>query len=708
MSIRAQEGNVTLITALTAGLMLLVILLATGIAQNSGGSTRMQASSDGAALTAASGYIMALNDDTLLDTIQWAVDAVGHLGNALEIAGAAIIAAATAAEAFSLGLASAAVAILIAFGTTLISAGSTLISIGQTMSNVVDNFVTVAKQVVDIAKYVLAIANSTIIASNNGYLGFMLPAALNAAGALKYDKTDADKIVRHAKEITSDTGTPASDGQGLYIKASLKETLRRAALRDLWTGGKQGQQRGHNTFQIWNSPTPGCNPDTWDTVGADPTNVQFDSHGVLQPAKAIKRDCSSEFKYLVQLLNRAFNAQIADLKGLRAKINLPNVFDDSQGSLQDANSEIDSTISDLQKIVGGAPQGPSQVGIGANGPQSDLFPSVPSGLSNQDWANYVYSYYHSTGRGQACKGASAATYTGANVPFTPYGDGSNDKNQTFFGCLTAESQNNPANPGSIPGAHSLGVTTTQNNQSSTTNYWWTGTQNRDVQSSDVGSPPGPAGTPCCWDFRTTDDYAKNKRFVGDTDGMLNYVKEVLRYGHTTKGGEASNPITFLAFQKLDPTYMQETTARLSGQSKPPSQYSVAATMVDVKIAADDNDRISFAQFCGKIFDGDPNDDSLLGFLPNNGAAWCTAFANLLIGAASAINSAPQPIKALLDAIFGTPPPTQVYHAEMHVPAATTEICQALNVIKEIQQGTSSVDAVWKEVTNPPQSVATSC
>jgi hypothetical protein len=715
--LKAHEGNVTIITALTACLLLLVVFMATGVGQNASGSTRMQASTDGAALTAASGYIMALNDDTLLDTIQWAVDAVGRLGTALQVAGAVIISIATAAAALSLGLASAASAVLIAFGTTLISAGSTLRSVSSAMNAVVKPFIKIAKVVVDIAKYVLAIANSTIIASNNGFLGFMLPAGLKPAGALKYDKTDADKAVRHANSITSDTQTPDSDGQGIFLKASLKETLRRGALRDLWTGGGAKQPRGHNTFQIWDKPTPGCDAskvDTWEPVGVDPSAVAIGSDGILVQPTPIPRDCGSEFKYFKQLLDRSFNSQIVELKTLRAKMNIKDAFDESQGSLTDANKEIDDKITDLKNIVGGAPQGPSNVSVGGSGPQSDLFPSVPSGKNNQDWASYVYAYYHSKDRGQACKGADKAKYDAVKVPFMPFGDGSDNNNQTFFGCVVGEPPTAPVNPDTVPGPHSLKEV---KDKTPDNFYWWTGQQNRDVQPADKGLPSPPENTACCFDFRNTEDYLKNKRFVGDPQAVLAYLSEVLRYGHTTAGADATNPITFLAFQKLDPTYMQEATARLSGKPKPPSQYSLAASQVQVKMSPDNSDTIRFNQFCEKLFapNGPPNaadDHSLLGFLPANGAAWCASLANLLIGAASFINDAPEPISSLLKAIFGDPPPVRVYHAELHVPAATPEICEAINVVKEVvnatKKGDSVFDIVWKEATNPPKSLATSC
>ena len=706
MSIRAHEGNVTIITAMTACMMMLIILLATGLGESAAGSTKMQASGDGAALTAASAYIMAFNDNTLIETIRWAVTAVYRLGTAMQVVGAVLVTIGAATSWLGgAGLA------LVAAGQALISIGTTVANVGRSMKNAVNPILDAAKKVVDIAKIVLAYANSTIIASNNGYFGFMLPTSLSFGGLKKYDMTDVNKIVGHSKLLTTDSGTVDCC---FSTRPTIKETIRRAAVRDLWGGGTDGSNgtpielRGHNTFHVWNTPTPLCvptefdaqgvrKPNTWVEVGIDPTSIAAESGGGVSQGTPIKRDCN-EFHYLKQLLDRQFNNQIADLKTLRARITA-DTWDDQSNSTSSAYSAIDGSVSDLQNVIGGPPTDPTAESAGGSGAQTAIFPDVPGGKNNQQWANWIYNYYNSKDRGQACKDADAAKYTKAGG-IVPYGDGSDINNQTFFGCFTKEAGNFPVTAASAPAPHALKFS---EDKKADRFFWWTGEQPRDVQTGDAGD----------FDFRNIEPYIKDKKFLGDAEGLYAYFNDPnQKYGHTVKGLEAKNPITFLEFKKLDPTYSAQLTGRLTGQEAK-TQYSVGMSMVDVIQAEQDNDVITFKNFCTKIFGEGPT----YGFLgiPSNGAGWCTAFADILIGAAKGINAIPEPFHSILTAIFGDPPDVKVYHAVLHVPNSSKEICEVLSVLREVEGITGNkdtasavADEVHKVSTSGAPQPSTSC
>ena len=85
-----QRGNVTLITAFTAMLMMMIIVLGASIGNQASNATRVQAASDTAAIAAAESYIAVINDEVAFDIIDWGLGFVQRMGKLLEYIGRAI------------------------------------------------------------------------------------------------------------------------------------------------------------------------------------------------------------------------------------------------------------------------------------------------------------------------------------------------------------------------------------------------------------------------------------------------------------------------------------------------------------------------------------------------------------------------------------------------------------------------------------------
>lgn len=755
---KEQDGNVTIITALTTVLMFVVIMYATGIGQIAGDASKMQVVSDEAAMTAANAFVAVFNDETVLDVVQWAVDAVKHIGEALEVAGTALVAAGIAASIFF-----GAGAPLIALGTAIISVGSSILSVGESMSNVVDPIISTIKDILDVAKWVLAITNSTLLAANNGYFGFMLPSPVGAAGGLVLDLNDVKKVADHADAITQDGLVPAyqvacfNNAQQDCSQNTLKDTIRYQALQTLWNdGGATPQQsctkngndpqvckivfepRGHNTFQIYDSATPGCDTSKWQSVGQDPfngDNVNTDSPDPAKPYKPglIQRACDSEFKYLKQLMDRPFNDQIVSLKKLQERINLPTRYDAAAGDLGQANSYINNVVDHLKSVVGSAPQNFSQKRFDGtsysfftkgqdivNG-LPDLMPlqrvGVPGSVNNQGFADFVYAAYRTT-HAYACQGKANTPAPGDNpVTFA--------KGQTFYGCLTTEPTSPTAQPVTdgtptaslvVPNQPPYVLKSEDTSKPPKPVYlWW---------QQPSGVPPDQAGVTfdaqhrlttdkdAQFDLRHTESWQKNG-WLGDYGakqgskvfGLAAWVTDSRApIGHAGQAKETTkNNQIFIEFKQVDPSFQQTLTARLTGAGPPKGVWTLAGSLVDIQRSTEEKDRITFAGICSQVFGGSASDYTTILIIdfPANGATWCKTISDFLFTLASFITNMISPLSDIIEAILGTPPDVKTYHVVLQSFNQVKQLCQAAKIVQQISDAadviSAGIGAIWDYV-----------
>jgi hypothetical protein len=243
---QAQRGNVTLITALTALLMVMVVLLASGLGNTASEATRMQAASDDAAVAAATTYIAVTNDETIFDLIDWALGFIQRLADMVEAIG---------------GVLSAVVIIppVAAIGAALEAIGQAVSSVASSVQDAFDTFKNAIQPILDEAKSILAIINATILAANNGYLGFVLPKGiLQAAGRSKYTLKDIEAIRDQYKKLAND------DSLVTEIEHEALETVWQSGLDPNAAEARQGHGTGitpnpaRDVFHIWSDNTPGC------------------------------------------------------------------------------------------------------------------------------------------------------------------------------------------------------------------------------------------------------------------------------------------------------------------------------------------------------------------------------------------------------------------------------------------------------------------
>jgi hypothetical protein len=668
----AQEGNVTLITAFTVLLMVMVVLFATGIGQTASDATNMQSASDQAAITAATAFAQTFNDTTFLDALQWGVQALGNLGEAISIAGDALV----LAGAFSLGTC----VPCDVLGPVLQVVGNILSGIADAMAAVIDPFVAVVKQVLDVAKWVLGIANSIIIAGDNGYFGFMFPSVVGSSGPLLYSLQDVQMLAGVADAITSDAPDPSYSSGGANV--SLKETLRRNALHTLWNDPRAqpifnppdttlpAEPRGFDSFFIHDANAPGCSP-SWTAVGTNP----FAPGANTSKPPPVQRSCN-ERGYLKQLTDQPFLAEAAMLYRMKALIDgNPSAFDTSTGSLSDADNALDAAIQDLRSVYDGSPPANQQscspffgsfcFGSGPAGPSTPvnyLFGTRFGAEDDQQWVDNTVGFFSSTSQGTPCSQnlVHDYVYTTGSPPATAY--------ESFLDCNPASYTAQEGNPA----------------QTVTHHEYWDGPA--DATPCSAPSPPSNCGH---GDYRQTAAYKTSD--LGDPQGLAKWI-QANRFptGHASpppQGNEPGNPLMFLEVHEVQPNLQSQLAANLSGKADSGARWSFAISKVKIDQAKDSSDRISFAQFCTAIFGEPPSSTNFAGILtlPDNASGWCTLLANAVIDLAAAVGGLPDPINGLVDDILGTPPPVEAYHVELVGIAKVPQLCDLSYVLHQIDQ-----------------------
>ena len=216
--LEAQRGNVTLITAMTAMLIVMIVVMATGIGNQTSQATRMQAASDGAAITAAETYIAVINDEVAFELIDWGLGFIQRMASFLEQIGRAI---------------SAIPYVGAVFGVPIQVVANIIKQVAKTAQNVFKKIKESINKFLDAAKQVLATINATMVAANNGYIGFILPTNfLDQASVTKYNLADIQAITDHSLQIADsghDKGNPALIPQIYW-----------SALHNIWGGSVRG------------------------------------------------------------------------------------------------------------------------------------------------------------------------------------------------------------------------------------------------------------------------------------------------------------------------------------------------------------------------------------------------------------------------------------------------------------------------------------
>lgn len=646
--LEAQRGNVTLITALTAVLMTLLILMATGLAQTGAGANNMQASADQGALAAAEGFLASLNDQAFLDSIQWGVDAVGNLGHAITVVAAVLAssAAAAAATLFGVGVAAA----LAAAAAVLFPIGIAITGVGETLSGILDPIFTVLRTIIDVVKWIASELNAALIADGNGYNGFMIPVSLSDAPGAKLSAGDIINKATTIEQAVVDYPTDRATDDFSRNLTTLKDTIRLQGLTYFWldqTPPATNQQKASN-----NQPV---------SVRAQPLYHIADNEKTLLKAA----------------IDRPFQQELDQLNLLKTGINdsdpKKNRFDTTSGSVDNVNKVLDRVIGELNETINGGSQ-PDGSCEGAPDPSkgcpqpytANPFVYAPfaqslqpwgfgttSHRNNQQWVDDATGYFSKTDKGQGCT-------NGAPPPGGP------------------PPKDNPV--------HNFVYTDT----SKATAY---------ERFDECPAPAGPGGGPP--DIRSTDYFGQ--LYSGDAGAYATWVRDANK---TIKGkmddkDDGKRHLTFLEFKALDPTVEETLTAHLSS-GEASGKFAVAISQVDVLLAKDQDDKISFKATCSKIFPGDVN-STTLGFIPDTGAAICAAIADLIINTVSFINQLPLGMDSLAKAILGDTPEVRTYHAVLrHIPP-NQYVCEAVNIIKSFSGDSKQVlqgilTLIWKIVS----------
>ncbi|GAC1332772.1 MAG: hypothetical protein NVSMB17_12320 [Candidatus Dormibacteria bacterium] len=648
--LQEQRGNVTLITAMTAVLLTLMVLMSTGLAQTAAGATNMQASADQGALAAAEGYLASLNDQAFLDSIQWGVDAIPNIGHAITVVASVLAAAAIAVTAASLGFGAAAGAALAAAAAVLFPIGSAITGVGSALSSALKAVFSVLRQIISVVKWIAAELNSALIADGNGYNGFMIPISIGDAPGAKLSAGDIKAKATKVEQAVVDYPVDSATDQFPNNLTTLKDTIRLQGLAYFWVD---------------------------QTAPADNPNAPADNKPVSLRAAPVYHIADNEKGRLKAAIDVPFQQEADQLTQLRAEINDPdpgkNRFDASSGDIGDVNKVLDRVIAELNETTGGGSQ-PSDSCEGGPDPSKGCpqpYTANPGALfgwvkskqpwgfgttshrNNQQWVDDAAAHFSATDKGQGCT-------DGAPPPGGP------------------PPKDNPV--------HNFVYTPTGGG---------TAYERFDV----CPAPAGPGGGPP--DIRSTEYFGQV--YAGDAGAYATWIRDANKTikGKTSDPGDGGRHLTFLEFKALDPTVEENLTARLSGRDTK-GKFAVALSQADVVLAKDPNDKISFKATCVAIFGGDPNSRTLK-FIPDTLSGICTAIANLIINAASFVDHLPSPVDSLAKSILGDPPEVRTYHAVLrHIPP-NQYVCEAVNIIHSFSGSTEKVlqgvlKVIWQIVS----------
>jgi hypothetical protein len=678
---RSQGGNVTIITALSMTLILVLIFIAVGTSQIASGSTDMQGVSDEAALTAGAAEVGLLNDKTVVDLIQWTFQTVATIGNDIEIAGAV----ATTFGAFAL-LAGGAGAALIALGRILTTVGGRIKAFGQKLKEGFSKVTDKVGQYIDKAKFILSMANSTIIAGNNGYFGFAIPAQISLPGPSLLLRADVEGFIDRTHDISNrDNAIPPKEKRA--------DALRYRALHQIWgdyapadggilqvkdaNGNVTGTYiypRAHpNKFAITTDPWPaGCPPPDPKpeprTTSQLKLNGQLENDAPLLPDTAIlpgetqppEASGCSDYSELYKLMRQPFNAEINMLVTLKQKLAAQGTFEDGTSTSQE-DVRIQDAIAQLEnQVSNGNPQWIKDNVAKYDQPNQTIQCPLPSGPFNLFNTNPVspktITFYDPSQTGEA-RFAS-------------------------FDCSGSVLPGVPANPNRLE-------------------YFWDG----EYKASDYVTPEEPDKNHQ-HDYRNTGE-ARNQE---EASGLDVWVSEnnLPNAGSPGSGGK-NDASVFVMFTDVQPSLASDLVGGLTRADQRPSRWAVAASVVQITQApAGSGDNVSFTQLCGTIFGEHEQPPGLFG-LPSNARGWCSTIAGILVaGPAQLFHELPDAAQTLLKKLISEPPNPAAYHAQLvdlcPVPGLS-DLTKVLNQLEAARHGDraqfyqAAYKAVWDVVEN---------
>ena len=624
----SQGGNATIITALSMLLMLVLIFVAVGNGETASGSTDMQAVSDEAALTAGAAQVGLLNDKTVIDLLQWTFQTVSTIGTDIEIAGG------IARTLGGLGLlAGGSGALLIEIGNILSRVGSEIRKIGQKLKQEFQKIVGKVEPFIAKAKLILSMANSTIIAGNNGYFGFAIPATLTLPGPTTMGRDEVDAFINNSRKIAD-----GDNYAGVFaVKEKRADALRYRALHQIWsirlaaTDPPTAARGSGGKVLVYPRAHPGkfyISRDAW-PAGCEPYNAMAGETNTLLlpdtnifPGEDPQPDPTkcNDISELFTLMRQPFNAEINMLRTLREKLAAQGTFDDGSPT-SDMYGPINDAINELTK----------QVREG-----------------NRDWFNQnVRDKYDKEGETIDCPLPSllgSIIGLATALPRPPV------KKITFYD-RTKSGEDQYANftdcdgpvPGFPPGA----------------TYFWEGA----YRQSDYQLPEKPKDG-IHHDYRNTQDALDQEDASGLDDWLADNAMP--NGGSHAASAGANDATVFLMFKDVQSNLGTDLVTGLTGSDPRPSKWAIAASVVQVAQGPPGSgDNVSFTQLCGTLFGEDADQGGGLFGLPANARQWCTTIANLIVnGGADLFNALPGFAKDLLAKLIEKPPNSSAFHAQL--------------------------------------------
>jgi hypothetical protein len=742
-----QRGNVTIITALTSLLIVMITVFGTAISNQASNSTRIQTSSDTAALAAAESYIGVINDEVAFDVIDWGLGFVQRLAQLLEDIGDAI-------EAIPY--------VGAVIGGIIVAIAQAIQSVASSAQDAFDNIKKALDKFLEEAKQILATINATLIAAQNGYLGFILPTGfLNQAALSQYTLKDVQAFTDKAKQIDTD--------------AELNNLLYVDALHTIWDSGRcsltnssspscKGNNNtglsGNNQVGCGGQGQPACRPDGTRLGATKPTNqeqIQRDTFhlqaaaipGCTPPtnawtdpdhppgpetnSQAWSHSCD-EKTWFEDLVKKYYFNDIQTLEALETQINFdgannnPVRFSGSAQDKTDAKKLLDDLIAKLKNESTGTGSG-----------------TVDS-KAQQDEANVDKYGPGQPGPFQHCVLGSGGGFYVDDPNFTKVNGFYSFKcnNQYNYGPV-AKCQSPPAQDQIFP----------------CLNYWG-------LPDNIVSSPPGSISDPKfhftkasgfpnpppALDYRDT-SYYNDEILPPDSpkDAQGNRLNKVSQWLSSLRSfkpsvstaDQATKDVTqdFIQVSQIQPFYPETLAYHVAGKGDPPTRYAINATKAIVHRADSRDDKVRAADLCdnisdkvkdgvtqGKSYDSLTRVGAPLSFLPNTVYGWCVlilGFFDVLTNIYNAISDffhkyIIDPIRSfsftifgvticpfcwfadlvqdLLDYLLGPPPPdSRTWHIALVSVACIPAVGTIAQIAGVVANGTGSIEKIISNLEN---------
>ncbi|MFN2462390.1 MAG: TadE/TadG family type IV pilus assembly protein [Candidatus Dormibacteria bacterium] len=612
MSLRAQRGNVTLITAFTAMLMVLVVVLAAGLSNSAGDATRMQAASDQAALTAAETYISVVNDTVAFDLIDWGLGFLSRMAEVVQ----------------SIGEAIAAVPFLEWLGAAIVAVGEFVQTAADSAKDVFDGIKDTLNDILDQAKEILAVINATVAAANNGYLGFILPSGiLNQASNARYTVKDINDFVDHARQPMKDAGlfnamkatamhaiwgTGAATTKLADCKKSDGKPCGAPACGSVpgtsQTCGKPEEKRSsdHDTFNLW-PDTDGCvDPPAWTDVNAPKPKV---------PAGAWHRPCDEREWLRSQLRTSLLDTErgLIDVR-IRINFNVPDnkAYDSKKPTLFDDGGDANAQKTAWDSLVAAEQALDAEAKGSGNDPDKDVNAAVSQLTDYYERAPPTFpglptfkTPFGSYGPRVFCRAPLADPHPGFTCAGTIYDSG-------------ADLCKRPDKPATPPNFTDMELFPCWN-------FWGFDPNNDKKDQMQKRRDAGPLPDSYPVDYRKTQSYAADvsgSKTLGDWKA---YKFEPHSTGNIADNQDDVNE-SFIMINQVNPTDEERLLRQVAGGPAPKQHWTITGSKAIIHRADSAKDAVHASSLCNNF--KDHSTDKLLGFIPKTPYGWC----RVLLGA----------------------------------------------------------------------------